>query len=305
MPLSLRRLALLLTTLTTLAPASLHAQIPWQSLAQGDPDRAHRHQSTDWLIVAPHLPDPATATAAQLQMAGDILRARRLPEDAIEFYGYALRRGGADEAVLLNRIGITELGMQHITAANIYFKRVVKLHGKLAEGWNNLGATEYLGRNVGRAVSDYKRAVKLSASTAVYHSNLGTALFEQKNFAAAQQQYETAIQLDPDIFRHDSANGVMAHVLSPDDRGRFCFEMARLSFHHNDTDEMLRWLAKATESGFDIQTALNSDPEMSALRKDPQIAVLIHNASALGARELASTRQPAAPPLPAQTTTTH
>ena len=299
-----RRLSLLLLALLTLVPASLHAQIPWQHLAQGsDPDRAHRHQSNDWLIVAPHLPDPATATAAQLQMAGDILRARRLPEDAVEFYGYALRRGGGDEAVLLNRIGITELGMQHITAANLCFKRVVKLQSKLAEGWNNLGATEYLARNFGRAISDYKRAVKLAGSTAVYHSNLGTALFEQKNYAAAQQQYETAMQLDPDIFRHDNANGVTAHVLSPDDRGRFCFEMARLSFHRNDVEEMLHWLAKATESGFDIQGAINSDAEMAVLRKDPEIAVLIHNASALVAREVASARS--APPLPSEAASAH
>ncbi len=299
LPLTSLRLPLLLLALTTLVPAALHAQIPWQYLAEGDPDRANRHQSNDWLVVAPHLPDPATATAAQLQMAGDILRARRLPEDAVEFYRYALRRGDGSEAVLLNRIGVTELGMQHITAANLCFKRVVKIEAKLAEGWNNLGATEYLGRNFGRAISDYKRAVKLSGSTAVYHSNLGTALFEQKNFAAAQKQYETAIQLDPDIFRHDGANGVMAHVLSPDDRGRFCFEMARLSFHHNDVDQMLHWLAKATESGFDIQSALSADPEMSALRKSPEIAVLIHNAAALGTREVASTRS--APALPAET----
>ena len=56
-------------------------------------DAELEHQSPDWAAIEKHLPDPATASAKQLEMQGDILRARRFPEDALDYYGYALRRG--------------------------------------------------------------------------------------------------------------------------------------------------------------------------------------------------------------------
>ena len=56
--------------------------------------RELEHQSPDWAAIEKHLPDPRTASASALEMEGDILRARRFPEDALDFYGYALRHGG-------------------------------------------------------------------------------------------------------------------------------------------------------------------------------------------------------------------
>src|SRR5271168_850778 len=56
--------------------------------------RELRHQDPQWQSVKLHLPDPATATAQQLETVGDVLRARRFPEDAIDYYNYALQRGG-------------------------------------------------------------------------------------------------------------------------------------------------------------------------------------------------------------------
>src|SRR5271170_4577443 len=64
--------------------------------------RQIEHQDPQWLQVAPHLPDPLTASAAALETAGDVLRARRFPETAVDYYTYALRRGG-EETQLLNK----------------------------------------------------------------------------------------------------------------------------------------------------------------------------------------------------------
>lgn len=258
--------------------------------------RTLRHQSPQWMAVVGHLPDPATADPKQLEMAADVLRARRLPEDAIDFYTAALQRGG-DPGHLFNSIGITELELQHISAARIYFVRVTKLRKKSADAWNNLGATEYLEKNYGGAIKDYKRAIGLDKQKAAFHSNLGTAYFEKKDFEEARHQYAVALQMDPDLFQHGNGNGVIAHVLSPQNRARFCLEMAKLMLSRKDRSGALLWLAKASEGGMDLTEALANDPAFSSLRQDPEVAVLIVNARALQTKQVA---KGSAPQLPAE-----
>src|SRR5260370_27488406 len=68
--------------------------------------REKGHQDPQWQIVQPHLPDPMTASAEQLQTAADVLRARRFPVDALEDYGYALQHTRYPSP-LLNKIRVT------------------------------------------------------------------------------------------------------------------------------------------------------------------------------------------------------
>ncbi len=258
--------------------------------------RALQHQSDQWRLIEPHLPDRATASPDTLSTEGDVLRARKFPEDALEFYRAAIDRGGNPPQLLL-RMGVTELEMNHPGLAQVYFRRVIQLTPKDPQAWNNLGATEYLGRNYRGAISDYRRAVKLNKRAATYHSNLGTAYFEQKDFSDARKQFDEALRLDPGIFQRESSGGITAHILSPDDRARFCFEMAKLSLHRNGEEEMLYWLAKASETGFDIKAGIAEDPILSRYRNDERVLVLIRNAQTLRRRELAANgTAPALPP---------
>lgn len=264
--------------------ADLRAQQP-DLRAQQPPtnaklDRALRHSDVQWITVAPHLPDPATGTPAELEMAADVLRARRMPEDALEFYGYALTRGG-DAARLTLKEGVTELELQNVALARLLFRRAVKLDPKNAEAWNNLAATEYLQMDLGHSISDYKRAVKLNGRVATFHSNLGTALFEQKSYKQASEQLATALALDPEVFEKHSGNGVMAHMQSPADRGRFCFELAKLALGRGDEEEMLHWLTKSVESGFDLRAGMGMDPQMAKYRDDPRVTALTKSSKAL------------------------
>jgi tetratricopeptide (TPR) repeat protein len=246
------------------------------------PDDLHqvKHQDPQWLMVQPHLPDPATATAANLEQAGDILRVRRFPEDALEYYNYALRRGG-QEAPLLNKIGITHLELRNVGAARIYFERVVRLNKKDAQAWNNLGAVEYLEKRYGRAISDYGHAIKLEKKSAIYHANLGTAYFEQKDYKGARKQFDIAMQLDPDMAHHDGPAGVTAHMLSPEDHARYCFEMARLYADHGDETNLMHYLTMASEGGFDVLREMEGDKVLGRYRKDPRVLLLVRNAQAL------------------------
>lgn len=267
-----------------------------------DEIREQQHRDPQWPLVQAHLPDPATASAETLEMAGDVLRARRFPQDALDYYMYALRRGGKEDA-LWNKLGVVELELWNTAAARAYFKQVVRLNHNDALGWNNLGAVEYLDGYYGRAASDYGRAIKLNKTSAVFHSNLGTAFFEQRNFKKARQQYEIALQLDPTMAEHAGAAGVTAHMLSPADRAHFCFEMARVYAERGDEAGMLHNLTMASEGGFDVLHEMASDEVLIRYRKDPRVLLLVRNAQALraGHSTIAAETKDGLPPLPPQT----
>jgi len=268
-----------------------------------DTVRERLHRSEQWLAIEKHLPDPATATPQALELQGDILRARRFPEDAMDYYKYALARGGNVPA-LLNKLGLTELEMRNVQLARAYFERVVKMSKKNADAWNNLGAVEYMDGSSDNAVSDYKKAVKLDRRDAIFHANLATAYFERKDYAGARREIAAAMKLDPAVFEHSIGNGgVTAHVLSAQDRARFSFEMAKLYARNGLEDEMLHSLAMASEAGMDVQHEMRRDPALAPFELDPRVVVLVHNAEALRASRAAgasvsSAGRAAAPPLP-------
>lgn len=129
-----------LLSVPSLSPAEFPA-----AMQQNQPSdaalRELRHEDPQWQLVKPHLPDPATATEQQLETVGDVLRARRFPEDALDYYIYALRRGGGNEVTLMNKLGVTQLDLRHTAAARAYFERAVKLRktpwrGTTSARWN-------------------------------------------------------------------------------------------------------------------------------------------------------------------------
>ena len=270
---------------------------------QSDLSRTPNHDDPQWTTVQSHLPDPLTASPAKLELAADVLRARRFPADALEYYNYALQRGG-DQALLLNKMGITELELQNIMQARAYFQRVVKLKKKNADGWNNLGAVEYLEKRYRNAISNYDRAIKINKKESSFHSNLGTAYFDMKQFDSARKEFEIALKLDPEMFeRRRMATGVTAHLLSPEDHARFCYEMARLYAKNGDEGNMLHSLQMASEGGFDVANEMGKDSSLSPYRKDPRVLMILQNARALRAHHTTTavasgTVPPLPPPLP-------
>lgn len=261
------------------------------------------HNNPQWPEVQAHLPDPSTASAERLEMTGDVLRARRFPEDALNFYMYAMQRGGT-EISLLNKMGITELGLGNMERARAYFQRVVKLKKKNAEGWNNLGAVEYVTGQNSSAIYDYKRAIKLNKRGATYHSNLATAYLQQRDWSGARKEFATALKLDPTLFDHSDNTGVTARMLTTEDHARFCFEMARIFAGQGDETQMLHYLTMSSEGGFDILEAMGHDAALEKYRKDPRVLLLVRNARALrtgrASVENVSGPIPALPPAQAQ-----
>ncbi len=167
------------------------------------------------------------------------------------------------------------------------FRRAIQLKPKSAEPWNNLGATEYSSGSFREALRDYGRAVKLDKKSAVFHSNLGTAYFELKDYESARSEYIKAIKLDPQVFRSGSLSGIEAHIMSARDRGRFCFEMAKMAARSHDDDNVVRWLARSSEMGFDVKGEMWQDKDFIPYRKDVRVLTLIQNARAMRTGQIA------------------
>jgi len=245
--------------------------------------RERLHQSDQWMEIEKHLPDPATASPEMLEQQADILRVRRFPDDAMDYYKDALARGG-DPASLLNKLGLMQLEMKNVVLARSYFQRAAKASHNNAEAWNNLGAVDYMDGAASEAISDYKKAIKLDKRQAVFHANLSTAYFENKDYSGARREMAAALKLDPRIFEDKgSGGGVSAHVLSSGERARFSFEMAKLYAQDGLEEQMLHSLAMASEAGMDVQREMRKDQAMAKFEMDPRVLVLVHNAQALHA----------------------
>lgn len=275
---SLHRTSPLLVLLLSLC--FLPSLLPAQEIDTSQSARERRHDDPQWITVKQHLADLATAPPALLEVQADLLRIRRFPEDALEFYNTAVRRGG-NTAGLMNKIGLTQLELRNIVLAQGYFRQAIKLDRKSGQGWNNLAATEYLERQYGASVADYKKAVKLSRSTAVFHANLSTAYFETKNYKKARREADEALRLDPQVYTQNNGAGVSAHVLTMGDRARFAYEMAKIYAQRGQEEEMLHSLSIASESGFDIVTNMVKEPILAKYRDDPRVVLLVMTARSL------------------------
>jgi tetratricopeptide (TPR) repeat protein len=260
--------------------------------------RALDHENPAWQSVRAHLPDPTTATAERLESAADILRARRFFEDAMDYYGFALQRGG-EPVHLLNKMGVTALELRDINQARAIFQKAVKINKKSAEAWNNLGVIEYISQRYDQAIGYYKRASKLDKSSATYHSNIATALFDKKEYDRARKEFDTALKLDPEMLQHHGTLGITTRMLSPADHARYCFELARLYLQRGDELAMMHYLTTAAEAGFDILSAMNSDQMFAPYRKDPRILVIVKNAQELRSKNNVAEGAGPPPPLPA------
>jgi tetratricopeptide (TPR) repeat protein len=284
-------LALFIAPLAACAAESTAAS-PQQSapLTSAD-ERAALHNSPDWALIQPHLPNARTASAADLEMTGDVLRARRFPQDALDYYGYAMQRGG-DVSTLLNKMGIVRLELHQIELARTMFLRTVRARKKDATGWNNLGVTYYAMQDYRAAVDAYRHAVKINKNSAVFHSNLGLAYFEKGDAEQARTEFANALRLDPAIMSGTEGGGTTAHILGSHNYSGMCLEMAKLFAREHDVDRMLFWLGKGTDAGLNLQAAVHDDQALSAYAKDPRITLLIANSAELHARSVATAKLP-------------
>ena len=261
-------LAILL--LSSLATSQQHGQ----SEQQKSPSRP----SEQVQVVPPPLhrasPPKPDAAAEELEKQGDELRGTKYYLDAIDYYN-AASRTRPNDAVLSNKLGITELLLQRYKPAQKHFERAIKGNRQYADAYNNLGVIFYIDKKYGKAIKEYERAINLNDQFASYFSNLGAAYFAKRDFEKAASAYAHAIQLDPEVFERVSHSGVSAQMSKPEDRAHYDYVVAKLYAQVGATDRSLQYLRRAMEEGYKDINNVYKDAEFADLRKDPRFTALM------------------------------
>lgn len=221
--------------------------------------------------IDPPAPD---ATAANLEMQADRLRADKLYLDALDYYRAALNKK-ANDARLLNKIGITELMMQRYREARKSFEHAIRYDRQFADAYNNLGVIYYESKRYGTALKQYEKAIAIDGSSASFFNNLGAAYFSKREFEPAVAAYQHALELDPEVFDRSSRGGVQAQLPSPEDRARYDYTVAKLFAKMGLPDQSLEYLRKAREDGYKDLKNVYKDVEFAQLRKNPRFTELM------------------------------
>jgi tetratricopeptide (TPR) repeat protein len=220
-------------------------------------------------------PPSPDATAAELETLADQFREQKDFLDALDYFHAAISKN-PKSAALYNKVGITQLMMQHYRQARKSFDRALKLDPQLADAYNNLGVNEYEQRSYGKAIKMYDKAVNLKPDTASYYANLGAAYYAKQEWERAGAAYGKALELDPSIFERTSHIGVAAQVPpSIEERAHFDYMVAKILAKRGDSDRSLQYLKRAMEEGYNRIQDVYKDPDFEQLRSDTRFTQLM------------------------------
>jgi len=224
-------------------------------------------------VTAPTAAEMRGMSAASLDEAGDRLREVKDYPAALECYRAAIRK--KPTADYFNKAAVTELMLRHPEEAVRNARKAVRKDAHMAEAWNNLGVGYYMLKRLADAMHSYEKAIALKPDVSAFHGNLAAALMDVKNFGRSMQEFRKTYELDPDFFEHNSANGISARVVSPEDHAEFEYAMARLFAGAGDTSRALHFLQAAMEEGYPHIQRVYHDKEFVALREDPRFVELM------------------------------
>jgi len=213
-------------------------------------------------------------TAAELEKAGDQARSVKDYNLAIDYFEAAIRKDRKN-AVLYNKLGLSELRKDDFRSARIHFEKAAKLDSKYAEAVNNVGAIDYMRKNYGSAAKYFKKAAALDETNATFHVNLGAAWFSQKKLERAIAEYMRAMELDPEVLRHENRTGIAAQISSPEERAQYSYLLAKAYAKRGDVDGCLQCLKRAKEEGYRNLANVYRDEEFSRLRDNPRLQEVV------------------------------
>ena len=238
---------------STVAPRSPQAQPP--SPAQ-----------SSTIVVRPDLTEE--------QMA-DLYMARKEYREASQLYK-RLADQNPQNAVYLNKLGISLHQQLALGPALKYYERAVKADPTYADAENNIGTIYYQRKKYGKAIKAYQRAIAIRNDMPVLYSNLAYAYFEDKKYEDAIASFRQAFALDPQLFeRNSSRNGSILQDRTVGDRGKFYFLLAKSFAQAGNLDRCLVYLRKAKDEGYKQLAAINADPAFAAVIKNPAIQEIL------------------------------
>ena len=223
-------------------------------------------------VSPPAIPN-SNASAEDLELQGDQLRAQKRFLDSIDYYNAALAK--KPSALLWNKEGMSYLLLQHPEQAGKCFDKAIKLDKRAPEGYNNRGYIDQMEKKYDQAIKYYIKALKLRPSDAVFQYNMGSSYFAKHDYVHAAHAYKAAFALDPDIFNRVSRTGVMAQATSPEDRAAFSFMVAKMYAQAGAFDRSLEYLRKAMEDGYKDINKVYTETEFATLRTDKRFEELM------------------------------
>jgi tetratricopeptide (TPR) repeat protein len=226
-------------------------------------------------------PAPATAgpttdrleAAKQAESKGDLARRNKNFDAAASYYFAALRVTPHDPG-LYNKVGIVELQLHDHREARKDFKLALKNDPRSFNALNNLGAVEYLDGKYKPAVNYLKQALALDESSASAHINLAEAWIGMKQIDRAMTEYARALELDADILE-SSMDGIQARVISPGQRARVSYTIAKAYARRGNVEGALEFLRRAKDDRFPDLANVYTDQDFASLWNDPRLGKLI------------------------------
>ncbi len=220
-------------------------------------------------------PPAAGASARELEAVGDQLEADKNYLDAIDYYAAALRKSPTS-AVLMNKVGMSQLMLRRYKDALKTFDRAIKTDKTYANAYANMAVVYYEQASYTKSIKYYDKAIQLDGTQAVFYNNRAASEFVKKQFEKAMADYNKALQLDPEIFdRASRGAGIQAKLPSPGDIAHYDYVLAKLFAQNGSADRSLHYLKKAMEEGYPRIKDVYRDAEFSSLRKDPRFAELM------------------------------
>ena len=228
-------------------------------------------QTSDGFRTSAPISNPAANPSVTPELRGDIMMARKMFREAIDFY----KPGAQKNAILANKTGIAYHQLQDLQNAEKYYRRAVKLNPKYPEAINNLGTVYYAKKSYRRAINQYKDALRLRPDSASVHSNLGTAYLARKQDDDAMKAYDQALAIDPEIFDQHNGQGVMVQERTIEERAGYFYMLAKTSAKRGMTDRTLQYIRKALENGFKERDKFKAEPEFSALQENMEFQEIL------------------------------
>ena len=228
-------------------------------------------QTSDGFRTSAPIANPPANPALTPELRGDIMMARKMFREAIDFY----KPGAEKNAVIANKTGIAYHQLQDLQNAEKYYRRAVKLNPKYSEAINNLGTVYYAKKSYRRAITQYDRALRFTPSSASILSNLGTAYFARKQYEDAMKTYEQAVAIDPEVFDQHSGQGVVVQERTVEERAGYFYILAKTCAKAGLTDRTLQYMRKALENGFKERDKFTAEPEFATLQDNMEFQEIL------------------------------
>jgi tetratricopeptide (TPR) repeat protein len=214
------------------------------------------------ITVRPQLSDPEL---------GDLCMARKQYREATQIFK-RLSDASPQNAVYLNKLGISLHQQEALAAALRYYERAAKADPTYADAQNNIGTVWYQRKRYNKAIRAYERAIHIRKDMPVLYSNLAYAYFGDKKYEESLAAFHEALVLDPHFFEQNgSRSGSILQDRTVDDRGRFYFMLAKSFAEAGNLERCIIYLRKAKDEGYKALAAAQADPVFAAYLKVPEV----------------------------------